>query len=140
MVINGVIQRKLAQLDDQVLHLEQAFRDISLDDFRTDWLRRSAAERNLYRFRSGCQQAITQDRREYPQFSIKGSSLAALAYQDGQAALVRIDLDTGRTRDVVTPYVGFSRPVLTGSSLLMAGSSATQPNQNLMTEPSGYLI
>jgi uncharacterized protein YutE (UPF0331/DUF86 family) len=47
MVINGVIQRKLAQLDDQVLHLEQAFRDISLDDFRTDWLRRSAAERAL---------------------------------------------------------------------------------------------
>lgn len=47
MAINGVIQRKLALLDDQVLHLESAFRGVSLEAFRADWLRRSAAERGV---------------------------------------------------------------------------------------------
>lgn len=81
---------------------------------------------NLYRFRHGNYTSITRACREYPQFCIQGSSLVALAYQDGTAALVRINLNTGETREVVTPYVGFSRPVLIGADILVVGSSASR--------------
>ena len=44
---NGVIQRKLALLDDQVLHLQKCLQGISLDQFREDWAVRSMTERAL---------------------------------------------------------------------------------------------
>ena len=44
---NGVIQRKLALLDDQVLHLQRHLEGISLEAFRDDWVLRSMAERAL---------------------------------------------------------------------------------------------
>jgi len=47
MEINGVIQRKLSLLDDQLLKLEKHLEGISLDQFREDWMRRSMAERAL---------------------------------------------------------------------------------------------
>ncbi len=47
MEINGIIQRKLSLLDDQVLKLEKHLEGISLGQFREDWMRRSMAERAL---------------------------------------------------------------------------------------------
>ena len=47
MRYNGVIQRKLALLNSQVLHLEENLRDISMSKFADDWVLRSMAERAL---------------------------------------------------------------------------------------------
>jgi uncharacterized protein YutE (UPF0331/DUF86 family) len=44
---NGVIQRKLTLLDDQVLHLQVSLKGISLERFKDDWVLRSMAERAL---------------------------------------------------------------------------------------------
>jgi uncharacterized protein YutE (UPF0331/DUF86 family) len=44
---NGVIQRKLALLDDQVVRLQKHLADVSLEKFRDDWVLRSMAERAL---------------------------------------------------------------------------------------------
>jgi uncharacterized protein YutE (UPF0331/DUF86 family) len=44
---NGVIQRKLALLDDQVQRLMNHTRGISFEQFEGDWLLRSACERAL---------------------------------------------------------------------------------------------
>ena len=47
MKINGIVQRKLALLDDQILKLETHLKGVSLEQFREDWMRRSMAERAL---------------------------------------------------------------------------------------------
>lgn len=47
MKYNGVIQRKLALLDDQIQKLKHHMKDISFNDFKNDWVRRSMAERAL---------------------------------------------------------------------------------------------
>ncbi len=47
MVVNGVIQRKLALLDNQVLKLESLAAGKTLQDFSNDWLHVAAAERGL---------------------------------------------------------------------------------------------
>ena len=47
MKCNGVIQRKLALLDDQVLQLGKHLQGVSLERFRDDWVLRSMAERAL---------------------------------------------------------------------------------------------
>lgn len=47
MKYNGVIQRKLALLDDQVLRLQTHLRDIPRERFVEDWVLRSMAERAL---------------------------------------------------------------------------------------------
>ncbi|MDH7599871.1 MAG: DUF86 domain-containing protein [Sedimentisphaerales bacterium] len=47
MKIDGVIQRKLALLDDQVMRLRLHMQGISLDRFEQDWVLRSMAERAL---------------------------------------------------------------------------------------------
>ena len=47
MKINGIVQRKLALLDDQIVRLETHMAGISLEQFREDWMRRSMAERAL---------------------------------------------------------------------------------------------
>ena len=44
---NGVTQRKLALLDDQVTKLEFHLRDVSRDLFVSDWVLRSMTERAL---------------------------------------------------------------------------------------------
>ena len=44
---NGVIQRKLALLADQVARLEAHLRGVSRDQFVNDWVLRSMAERAL---------------------------------------------------------------------------------------------
>jgi uncharacterized protein YutE (UPF0331/DUF86 family) len=44
---NGVVQRKLALLDDQVTKLEFHLRDVSRELFVNDWVLRSMAERAL---------------------------------------------------------------------------------------------
>jgi len=44
---NGVIQRKLALLDDQVLQLGRHLQEVSLEQFGDDWVLRSMAERAL---------------------------------------------------------------------------------------------
>jgi len=44
---NGIIQRKLALLDDQVLRLEKSLEHVSYEDFKDDWILRSMAERAL---------------------------------------------------------------------------------------------
>ena len=47
MKTNGVIQRKLALLDSQVIKLSSHMRGLSLSDFRDDWASRCVAERAL---------------------------------------------------------------------------------------------
>ena len=47
MRYNGVVQRKLALLDTQVLKLEESLRDISFGEFEQSWILRSMAERAL---------------------------------------------------------------------------------------------
>jgi len=47
MKYNGIIQRKLALLDDQVIQLEKHLQQISLEAFRQSWLLRSMSERAL---------------------------------------------------------------------------------------------
>lgn len=47
MRYNGVIQRKLALLNTQVLRLEESLKDVSFDEFNESWLLRSMAERAL---------------------------------------------------------------------------------------------
>lgn len=47
MKYNGVIQRKLALLNNQVLMLEESLRDVSYGAFEESWVLRSATERAL---------------------------------------------------------------------------------------------
>jgi len=47
MKYNGVIQRKLALLDDQVQKLKYHTKGISFSEFKDDWVLRSTAERAL---------------------------------------------------------------------------------------------
>jgi uncharacterized protein YutE (UPF0331/DUF86 family) len=47
MFYNGVIQRKLALLDQQVLRLEESLRDVQYRQFEESWVLRSMAERAL---------------------------------------------------------------------------------------------
>jgi uncharacterized protein YutE (UPF0331/DUF86 family) len=47
MRYNGVIQRKLALLDQQVLRLEESLRDIDYPQFKNSWVLRSMAERAI---------------------------------------------------------------------------------------------
>lgn len=47
MKANGVIQRKLALLDEQVLQLHKHLEGVSLASFRDNWVLRSMAERAL---------------------------------------------------------------------------------------------
>ena len=44
---NGVIQRKLALLDEQVLNLQKHLEGVTLERFRADWVLKSMAERAL---------------------------------------------------------------------------------------------
>lgn len=44
---NGVLQRKLALLSDQLLQLESHLRDVTSDEFRESWALRSMTERAL---------------------------------------------------------------------------------------------
>jgi uncharacterized protein YutE (UPF0331/DUF86 family) len=44
---NGIIQRKLALLDDQIIQLQKHLQGVSLEKFRDDWVLRSMAERAL---------------------------------------------------------------------------------------------
>lgn len=47
MKLNGVIQRKLSLLDDQVVNLEKHLNGIAFAQFEHDWVLRSMAERAL---------------------------------------------------------------------------------------------
>ncbi len=47
MRYNGVIQRKLALLNTQVLKLEESLKNISFSEFEESWILRSMAERAL---------------------------------------------------------------------------------------------
>lgn len=47
MRYNGVVQRKLALLDNQVLKLEDSLKTVSLAEFEESWILRSMAERAL---------------------------------------------------------------------------------------------
>ena len=47
MRYNGVIQRKLALLNNQILMLEESLRNVSYGEFEKSWILRSAAERAL---------------------------------------------------------------------------------------------
>jgi uncharacterized protein YutE (UPF0331/DUF86 family) len=47
MRYNGVVQRKLALLNKQVLKLEESLKDVSLKEFQESWILRSMAERAL---------------------------------------------------------------------------------------------
>ena len=47
MAVNGIIQRKLALLDDQVQKLEHHLSGVDREAFREDWVLRSMAERAL---------------------------------------------------------------------------------------------
>ena len=47
MRYNGVIQRKLALLDKQVIQLKKSLHDISFNDFAESWEKRSMSERAL---------------------------------------------------------------------------------------------
>jgi uncharacterized protein YutE (UPF0331/DUF86 family) len=47
MQLNGVIQRKLALLDTQVMRLKQHLGGVTLEAFADDWVLRSMAERAL---------------------------------------------------------------------------------------------
>jgi uncharacterized protein YutE (UPF0331/DUF86 family) len=44
---NGVIQRKLALLDNQILQLRKHLQEVPLEQFKDDWVLRSMAERAL---------------------------------------------------------------------------------------------
>jgi uncharacterized protein YutE (UPF0331/DUF86 family) len=44
---NGIVQRKLSLLDNQVAKLEQHLRDVTETQFAADWVLRSMAERAL---------------------------------------------------------------------------------------------
>lgn len=47
MRYNGVIQRKLALLSQQVLRLEGSLKEVSLSEFQENWVLRSMAERAM---------------------------------------------------------------------------------------------
>lgn len=47
MKYNGVVQRKLALLNTQVLRLEESLKDVSFSEFEESWILRSMAERAL---------------------------------------------------------------------------------------------
>lgn len=47
MKYNGVIQRKLALLDSQLVNLRSHTRDISYEEFKDSWILRSMSERAL---------------------------------------------------------------------------------------------
>jgi uncharacterized protein YutE (UPF0331/DUF86 family) len=47
MRYNGIIQRKLALLSQQVLRLEDSLRGVSLSEFQENWVLRSMAERAM---------------------------------------------------------------------------------------------
>lgn len=47
MRYNGVVQRKLALLGQQVLRLEQSLKEVDLGEFKENWVLRSMAERAL---------------------------------------------------------------------------------------------
>jgi uncharacterized protein YutE (UPF0331/DUF86 family) len=47
MKYNGIIQRKLALLDDQVQKLKKHTSELSFQDFENDWVIRSMSERAL---------------------------------------------------------------------------------------------
>ena len=47
MKYNGVVQRKLSLLNNQVLKLEESLRDVSYGKFEESWILRSMAERAL---------------------------------------------------------------------------------------------
>lgn len=47
MRYNGVVHRKLALLDTQVLKLEESLQDVSFGEFEASWILRSMAERAL---------------------------------------------------------------------------------------------
>ncbi|MCK4541071.1 MAG: DUF86 domain-containing protein [Spirochaetales bacterium] len=47
MKYNGVIERKLALLDDQVQKLRKHTKNLSFEEFRDDWVIRSMSERAL---------------------------------------------------------------------------------------------
>ncbi len=47
MSLDGVIQRKLALMDDQALQLQKNLRGVTLEQFKESWLLRSMAERAL---------------------------------------------------------------------------------------------
>lgn len=47
MRYNGVIERKLSLLDDQVVKLSGALRGVAYEVFKDDWILRSMAERAL---------------------------------------------------------------------------------------------
>jgi uncharacterized protein YutE (UPF0331/DUF86 family) len=47
MNMNGIVQRKLALLDEQVTNLEVHLKGVSVEEFREDWVLRCMAERAL---------------------------------------------------------------------------------------------
>lgn len=47
MKYNGVVQRKLALLNTQVLRLEESLKDVSFSEFEESWILRSMSERAL---------------------------------------------------------------------------------------------
>ena len=47
MKYNGVIQRKFALLDKQLLQLQKHVKGVDLDSFKSDWAMRSMSERAL---------------------------------------------------------------------------------------------
>ncbi|MDA3799789.1 MAG: DUF86 domain-containing protein [Kiritimatiellae bacterium] len=47
MRYNGVVQRKLALLSEQILNIQTMFVSVSYSEFEESWLNRSAAERAL---------------------------------------------------------------------------------------------
>lgn len=47
MRYNGVVQRKLALLNTQVLKLEESLKEVSFSEFEESWVLRSMAERAL---------------------------------------------------------------------------------------------
>lgn len=47
MKYNGIIQRKLSLLDDQIQKLKQHTSGLSLDSFKDDWVIRSMSERAI---------------------------------------------------------------------------------------------
>ena len=47
MRYNGVVHRKLALLDSQILKLTESLREVSFGEFEESWILRSMAERAL---------------------------------------------------------------------------------------------
>ena len=45
MRYNGIIQRKLALLNQQILRLQESLKDVAFPDFEKNWVLRSMAER-----------------------------------------------------------------------------------------------